>query len=102
MADEASGWGPFETQRDAAEHPAVSKIHQARRNWTGPVTEQIRQADAATIAALILGACDESGVTLGAYDRRIIGWLSNFEPETCAVIAGLIRRAVAKEDPDGT
>jgi hypothetical protein len=32
-------------------------------------------------------------VTLGAYDARILAWLANYEPETCAVISGLITRA---------
>jgi hypothetical protein len=33
------------------------------------------------------------GVQLGAYDRRIIDWLANYEPATCAVVASLIARA---------
>ena len=33
------------------------------------------------------------GVSLGAFDRTILAWLSGFEPETAAVIAGLITRA---------
>jgi hypothetical protein len=31
----------------------------------------------------------------GPFDRRILGWLAGFEPETCAVIAGLVTRAPA-------
>jgi hypothetical protein len=42
---------------------------------------------------LLTGACETAGVTLGAYDARIIRWLANWEPETCAVFAGLITRA---------
>jgi hypothetical protein len=34
-------------------------------------------------------------VYLGAYDHRIIEWLTGWEPSTCAVIAGLISRAHA-------
>ena len=32
---------------------------------------------------------------MGAYDRRILAWLAGFEPQTCAVVAGLITRANA-------
>jgi hypothetical protein len=34
---------------------------------------------------------------LGADDARILGWLANYEPETCAVITGLITRANASD-----
>ena len=36
---------------------------------------------------------------LGAYDRRILGWLARWEPTTCAVVAGLITRASLARDP---
>lgn len=69
-----------------------------------------RQAHAAAVAAvppekgrvilsglqnrqLVEGACADSGVELGAYDRRIIEWFSGWEDSTCAVLAGLIIRA---------
>jgi len=32
-------------------------------------------------------------VTLGAFDAKILAWLANYEPETCAVVTGLISRA---------
>lgn len=32
---------------------------------------------------------------LGAFDDRILSWLANWEPETCAVVAGLIARPYA-------
>lgn len=91
-----TGWGPFETRDEASHHPAVREIHEKRHQWTGPVTRETREADEAMISALILGACDEAGVTLGAYDRRIVEWLSGWEPEVVAVIAGLIRRTAAQ------
>ena len=34
-----------------------------------------------------------AGMKLGEYDRYILGWLTGMEPQTCAVIAGLIHRA---------
>jgi hypothetical protein len=38
-------------------------------------------------------ACQDAGVTLGAFDVKVLTWLANYEPETCAVITGLITRA---------
>jgi hypothetical protein len=45
---------------------------------------------AMNLAAL---AAECSGIRLGAYDKRIIEWLANYEPFTVAVICGLISRA---------
>lgn len=42
---------------------------------------------------LLEGACGAAGVKLGAYDHRILVWLAGWEPQMCAVIAGLITRA---------
>jgi hypothetical protein len=42
---------------------------------------------------LLEDACRAAGVQLGAYDYRILVWLTAWEPSTCAVIAGLITRA---------
>jgi hypothetical protein len=40
-----------------------------------------------------MDACQDAGVKLGAYDAKILAWLAIYEPETCAVITGLISRA---------
>jgi hypothetical protein len=79
--------GPFETEREARELPAVQAIYAAFRADPGvgrmaPDTHK-----------MLIGACVAAGVELGAYDRRILLWLSGWEPQTCAVIAGLISRA---------
>jgi hypothetical protein len=68
--------GPFESEREARE---------AMRGQYEPTSEGNRQ--------LLLNAVNAAGVALGAYDRRIVGWLAGWEPQTCAVIAGLIARA---------
>ena len=47
------------------------------------------------INALLVDACTMSGVELGAFDRRVLSWLSGYEGETAVVIAGLITRAHA-------
>ncbi len=41
--------------------------------------------------------CGAAGVELGAYDRRIVAWLAGWEPQTCAVVAGLITRATGTD-----
>jgi hypothetical protein len=43
--------------------------------------------------ARLIDVCERAGTVLGAFDSRVLGWLANYEPETCAVIAGLISRA---------
>lgn len=89
--------GPFETERQAREAPAVRTVyaefdrHPGAGQMIAPNTSMITQA------------CDAAGVELGAYDRRIIEWLAGWEPATCAVVAGLItraRRALSAEQRD--
>lgn len=79
--------GPFETEDDARTHPAVRAVYEASHasSRRGVMDEQNRR--------LLEEACAAAGVGLGAYDRRILGWLANYEPQTCMVIAGLIARA---------
>ena len=44
---------------------------------------------------MLLDACADAGSQVGAYDLRILHWRANYEPATCAVVAGLIARAHA-------
>jgi hypothetical protein len=44
---------------------------------------------------LLEDACRAAGVQLGAYDHRILLWLAGWEPQMCAVVAGLVTRAAA-------
>ncbi len=79
--------GPFETERQARELPAVQAVYDAfdRDPGVGKMAPHSHK--------MLIGACVAASVELGAYDRRIILWLSGWEPQTCAVIAGLITRA---------
>jgi hypothetical protein len=79
--------GPYETEDEARTDPAVRAVYDAMRATTrrGVMTDHSE--------ALITGACEAAGVELGAYDARIVRWLAGFEPQACAVIAGLITRA---------
>lgn len=79
--------GPFETEREARELPAVQAVYEAFRAdaGVGRMAPHIRR--------MLDEACAAAGVDLGAYDHRIVQWLAGWEPETCAVVAGLITRA---------
>jgi hypothetical protein len=77
--------GPFETQRQSAD--SVRHIYDAMRASTrrGVMAEEGHK--------LLDEACTAAGLEVGAYDHRVMQWLAGFEPEMCAVVAGLITRA---------
>jgi hypothetical protein len=81
--------GPYESERQVREAPAVQAILAAVQAAPG------RPHLDAHNARMLTTACDSARVELGAYDRRIIAWLAGWEPQTCAVVAGLITRAAA-------
>lgn len=79
--------GPYETEQQVRELPAVRVIYDAthashRRGVMGELGYR-----------LLDEACEAASVKVGAYDHRILIWLADFEPEACAVIADLITRA---------
>lgn len=45
---------------------------------------------------MLLSACEKAGVTLGAYDRRILVWLAGFEPQAATAVAGIVIRAAVR------
>ena len=84
---------PFKTQREAPAVPAVQAIYDAmqashRSGVMGDLNHR-----------LLDEACRAARAELGAWDHRVLLWLSGYEPETCAVIAGLITRAHAAGRP---
>ena len=79
--------GPFETERQARETPAVRAVYAAFDTDPGPGKMT------APNAAMLTEACDAAAVELGTYDHRILVWLAGWEPATCAVVAGIIARA---------
>ena len=81
--------GPYQTSAEARENAAVQEIYAAFRADPGLGRMALHTN------AMLVDACVMAGVELGAFDRRMLAWLSGFEPETCAVIAGLITRAHA-------
>ena len=78
---------PYETRQQAAAD--VSDVYDKARR--APRRGVMAEANLARLA----GACKHAGVTLGTFDTRILEWLAGWEPETCAVIVGLITRAHA-------
>ncbi len=83
--------GPFESESQVRELPAMRAMWE-RWRAAYPRPEASAELHAAA-AALIESACERSGVAIGAYDRRLINWLAGFDPDYCAVFAGLISRA---------
>ena len=77
--------GPFETEREA--RAAAHSVVTPDDGWSILHRDQNR--------LLLERACSAADVELGAFDRRILDWLSGFEDSTCSVIAGLIARASA-------
>jgi hypothetical protein len=82
--------GPYETQRQAAD--AAQHIYDSPPDTGAWGTGNHK---------LLEDACTAAGLTLGAYDQRILLWLAGWEPSMCAVIAGLISRThqAAKPSP---
>jgi hypothetical protein len=80
--------GPYESGREA--RATVAHIYQAGHASTR------RGVMAEENYLMLFRACEAAGIDLGSptsYDRRILAWLAGFEPETCAVVVGLIARA---------
>jgi hypothetical protein len=88
--------GPFESEQQVLDLPAVRAIYDAMRASTR------RGVMAEHGFAMLAGACEAAGVDLGgpaSYDRAILAWLAGFGPQYCAVIAGLISRAAGSPGP---
>src|SRR5258708_34308709 len=86
----AVGAGPFDTEAQAR---AVARpVYEAVRSVHGPAAVG---AMAPHNHRLLCEAISAAGMELGAYDHRIVLWLAGWEPQTCAVIVGLITRAHA-------
>ncbi len=91
MTTAARDHGPFDTEQQVRELPAVQAVYAAFRAdpGVGKMQPHNRQMlDAALTAA---------GVELGGYDDQIAEWLSGWEPQMVAVIAGWITRAGSAE-----
>jgi len=79
--------GPFETEAEARQLAAVQAVYDAFNASPGAGHMALRNE------RMLLESCAAAGGRLIAFDRRIIAWLAGWEPETCAVVAGLITQA---------
>lgn len=93
MTDQTSGpHGPYETA-DAARADAAAALEAP---VTRPYDADADRAARRTARYRYLGAAlAAAGVETGAYDAEICAWLAGWEPETLAVVVGLIERAHA-------
>lgn len=79
-------WGPFAEEREA--------IAAAREFAAEQGADPFR-----AVGGLMLVHATVS-VEQGAYDQQVIDWLAGMEPQMCASVAGLIRRAYEAGQPD--
>jgi hypothetical protein len=92
LGSRGAAHGPYETDRDAARDSA--HVYDAYRgNPEQGLIDRINEG-------LLLAALNGAGVELGAYDRRIAGWLAGWEPQVLQVVIGWIERAHQAEQPD--
>ena len=79
--------GPFETEQQARQLPAVRAVYDAfdRDPGVGKMAPHNLR--------LLLDALAQAGVYVGAYDIQIAQWVAGWEPQTVAVIAGWAQRA---------
>ena len=79
--------GPFETEQQARETPAV------RAAWAAYDADPGAGKMHPHNLTILTDALSAAEVTLGEFDRRIVRWLAGWETTTVAVLAGIIRRA---------
>ncbi|WP_433237811.1 hypothetical protein [Actinomadura nitritigenes] len=77
--------GPYDTEADV--------FAEVRDIYTGHAKHGVMRA---RNLDLLLCACAEHGVELGAYDRAVLSLLAAGPPETAQVLAGLIARAAVR------
>ncbi len=89
-----SVFGPYQREADTRTAPMpkqVKELHDMGRVKSGDPARLVFGVQ----HAALLAACDAAGVDLGTYDRRILAWLADPEPQVVQVLIGLITRANA-------
>jgi hypothetical protein len=87
--------GPYETEQDAwsADMPrAVAELRAAEGGVPEDRAQTLKAIRSAKIHALV-DACFAADVKTGAFDDKILRWLSGWEDATVQVMIGLIGRA---------
>jgi hypothetical protein len=90
--DNPAGVGPFETERQARELPAVREVY--RQFGLAPAAGKMTPHN----LRMLCEALSAAGVELGGYDHAIAAWMAGWEPEVVAVIAGWVQRARQADD----
>lgn len=85
--------GPFGSDREVRSHPAIAPILASLTSAFEAEPMLALGTAGAMNRKLLVDACVHAGVELGDYDRAMIAWLSRWETETAAVVAGWIQRA---------
>lgn len=85
--------GPFESEQEVRELPAVREAYEAFDADPGPGRMRVCVGH-----RMLCEALSAAGVELGAYEHRTLSWLAGWEPTTCAVVAGWVSRAAAGRD----
>jgi len=90
--DAVDNLGPFDTEQQVRELPAVREVYEAfgRDPGVGKMAPHSLR--------MLLDALAGAGVYVGRYDLRIAEWLAGWEPQTVAVIAGWVQRARQADD----
>ena len=78
-------FGPYETEQETYDSPLC--LATLGEGLPGSYTELEREH--------LRRACADFGVTLGAYDARIVDWIGLWEPQVVQVVIGLISRSYA-------
>ena len=82
-------YGPFSTEAEARQLPEVQGVY--RKFGADPGQGRM----APHVMNMLTAACAAADVELGAFDKRVLQWLSGWEPETAAVVAALVIRSHA-------
>jgi hypothetical protein len=85
--------GPFDTDREVRQHPAIAPIIDSLMPRFEAEPRAALAGAGELSRKLLVDALVHAGVELGDYDRAIIRWLSKWETEPVAVVAGWIQRA---------
>lgn len=88
-------YGPYESEPDTRVAPMAREVRALRES-----AEWVRAADPGALSSgvrmrHVLAACEQAGVSLGAYDRRVLEWLCGWEDGAVQVLIGLLARAGA-------
>lgn len=84
--------GPYRTESEALAEPMptrVTNLHRAGLVRSGDPDRRVHN----TVTQALFDACASAGVELGDYDKRILGWLANWETSAAQVVLDMVVRA---------